>query len=200
MLTRLRSCFRGSRASIGRFALTTAISALLAGTTACGTGANTESADNERLGTGNTTNSESASTSERNVTIPSTASTDSEMFFPTQIQGVEGELRAVPEALLIGRLVLSEDGCLRVDTGRANAYVPIWPPGYTAKSEIQAVRVLNEEDRVVAQTGGNIEAGGGEFPRESLDGIAYLSKRLAQELPRRCAGPYWLVGEVMDSK
>ncbi|CAN5867646.1 hypothetical protein BH23ACT11_BH23ACT11_11780 [soil metagenome] len=104
----------------------------------------------------------------------------------------------VPEAVYSGQLVLDNDGCLRVDSKHSQKYVLIWTPGYTVKSEGPNIRILNEKNRVVAETGNKIRVGGGEIPGLSLDGIAFLSERLQQELPRRCAGPYWLVGEIMD--
>lgn len=168
------------------------------GALACGTGTAAGESTNENFEMENTTDSALGSRTEQHVI---NSSNNPDLFFPTQIKGTQGgEPRAVPESMQSGRLILYDDGCLRLNSKPSENYLLIWPPSYEVKVDGEDVRVLDEKNRVVAKTGSEIKVGGGEIPEKSLEGIAYLSKRLQRELPRRCTGPYWLVGEVMDSE
>lgn len=189
---------KGTRLSIARVVLVVSVFIVPVGAAACATDNAIGGSTTEGFEFGNTTDSTHGSNTEGHVT---TSSTNSDLFFPTQIQGVEeGEPRATPDAMYSRELTLDDNGCLRLDSKPTEKYLLIWPPGYTIKAEGNKVSILDEENRMVATTGRKIKVSGGEIPGQSIEGIAYLSKRLQRELPRRCAGPYWLVGEVVDSK
>lgn len=119
-------------------------------------------------------------------------------FFPTQ-KRTEGP-RLTPEALAVGELVADDGGCLRFGSGPYAGSLPIWPPGYALRAEGGDVRVVDGRGQVVARVGDEVRAGRGEDPGSSLEGVGYLDERSQRELPRRCPGPYFLVGQVLSSR
>lgn len=193
-MTLLQENLRVSRSRVVRLVLVTLIMAFSTVTAACGaaTGAG-EPTTTGNSGRAHTNDSELGSIEEKHKT---TLSEDPDLFFPTQLQGVrDGEPRAVMQALARGRLTLDDD-CLRISSGSYDGNLLIWPPDYSFRATGGNVRILDEENRVVAKTGDRIEVGGGEVPGRSLRNIAYVGKSLGQKILRRCPGPYWLVGEV----
>ena len=124
------------------------------------------------------------------------------------VTACSNELNAVPEpsptpspqavatrltALLIGELVMA-DGCLRVNDGADdNGYLLVWPPEqHEVSIEGDTVRIVDRlrGKAVVWHIGEIARLGGGEVDP------AFLDERTRQNLPEKCPGPYWLVGDV----
>jgi hypothetical protein len=93
------------------------------------------------------------------------------------------------DALLQGRLV-AEEGCLRVRTFENESYLVIWQPDYFLNDNHGQIEILDRDGEVVARLGEEIRMGGGGASGPEFD--AYLGKAI----PSRCAGPYWLMGEL----
>ena len=105
------------------------------------------------------------------------------IYFPMQ-----GATNAYMEALIMGTLVLDEQGCLRV-TGPegTGGDLIIWHQGFTVEVDGETITVLNEEGLAVARVGEPFEAGGG-------------GGGAAPEIPgvpiEACPGPYWILGSI----
>lgn len=107
--------------------------------------------------------------------------------FPRQSSSRE----AVYEALVEGRLVRKGD-CLRVDTPQGESYLVLWPP----QAELQGgvSRVVDHETGARAEIGEPIRLSGGEVSLKPR-----LLERLENPPPDRCAGPYWLAGNILPA-
>jgi len=124
--------------------------------------------------------------------IPSpnpTSGTSKTIFFPRQ-KKTEGE-RAVMEARTGGILVL-ENNCIRVDrkTSTNASYLLIWPPDFNFSVENDAVRILNEDGKIVASIGDKVIISGGEVP--------VLYEPVKEQVPSQCNGPYWIIGDEIS--
>lgn len=120
-----------------------------------------------------------------------TPALDPTIFFPRQ-KSVEGE-RDVATAEISGQLVVV-DGCLHLNTHDGNtSYAVIWPPDFTLRITGNLIEVLDHTGRVAARVGDEIYMGGGET--QSIEGVGAVDEPLQRELPTKCGGPYWLVGE-----
>ena len=91
--------------------------------------------------------------------------------------------------LASGRLVVDDEGCLRLRDG-VGPTVPLWPPSYELDSGDDTVRVLDADGAVVARVGKEASLGGG------IDDSMVrrrVGNRTARELLERCPGSYFLV-------
>ena len=82
------------------------------------------------------------------------------------------------------------DNCLRLKAFYCfgKGYLLIWPYGFSQEMEENEIRVLDNNDKVVARVGDYIRFAGGEIPIESVE------KVIGGHLPDNCTGPYILVG------
>lgn len=114
-----------------------------------------------------------------------------EIVFPVQDASSERF-----EALLTGRLILHEQ-CLYVKSNdSADRVLPIWPEGYSVKeSGGGPATVHDEEGEPVATVGDAVSMGGGSFEK----GDGSLDPALL-EGTKRCRGPYWIVGDLRETK
>lgn len=94
------------------------------------------------------------------------------------------------EARYEGRVVLADDGCLRLDT--PDAHTVVWPRGYTLRAEDGELGVLDEDGAETGVGGESFTLGGGEVTvlLASL-GFTDADRERAGE---RCPGRYWIVG------
>ncbi len=114
-----------------------------------------------------------------------------EISFLRQKEG-NGE-RVTMEALLIGELVLVH-GCLRVNSNDSDSsYLPVWPPGFMVSIENDSIVILDEAGQVATRLGDRVRLGGGEVP------MAIASAYAEQPLPNECPGPYWIVGDIVET-
>lgn len=111
-----------------------------------------------------------------------------EVFFPRHAGGES------PAALAAGRLVVEENGCIRLETN-GEAITPIWPADFSLSSTRGEGSILDGEGRVLAELGDRVEAGGG-FVGRSPEGIPGLDGTTRRELRTRCPGEYFLVGSL----
>jgi hypothetical protein len=112
---------------------------------------------------------------------------DVEVFFPQQRPGGEAMM-----AEMSGKLVLDDEGCLRVEEHPGHAdTVPIWPANYELDASGGEVRVLDEEGGVAVRVGEEVYMGGGGVPK---DRVTLANERMSKELFERCPGEYWVVG------
>lgn len=114
-------------------------------------------------------------------------------YFPVQKAGMN-----TMEALLEGvRLELDDNGCLRVKYFDDN-YLLIWPHGFSIRTEGEEIQVIDDNGQVVACVGDKINVGGGEFPGEKAR--EYIEESIVEQpLPDDCPGPYWIVGETVET-
>lgn len=125
-------------------------------------------------------------------TVSSSPSSDRDVFFPKHEAG------AVPDALVGGKLISDEQGCIRLEVPGANPTL-IWSPDYELGiGGNDKVQILDGEGRVAAKVGDEVTLGGG-FVGDSLEGIGGVSFWTKRELRERCPGPYWYAGEVKHS-
>jgi hypothetical protein len=107
----------------------------------------------------------------------------------------------MPEARGGGRLVLDDEGCLRMRIGSGDHetdWVPVWPSYFELDNGGEQVRVLDARNgRVVAEVGKKVIMGGGDIGKEALKENDILNERTWRELFERCPPDYgyWLVGE-----
>jgi hypothetical protein len=120
--------------------------------------------------------------------LDATSDPSKKIFFPRQ-EKTDGE-RAVMEALVRGTLVLV-DNCIRVQYDEVGInYLLIWPPDFSISFENGTIEIVNEDGKIVASLGDNVQMGGGEIKLLSL-----LDKSIQEQVPPQCPGPYWIVGE-----
>ncbi len=94
-----------------------------------------------------------------------------------------------PQAQIIGKLVVGEGKCIRLEGGPAE-HLPIWPPGYALNASGSEMRILDDKGHVVARVGDRVIAVGGET-RESEAGSSYWEVRRKLGVPPGCSGPLW---------
>ncbi len=115
---------------------------------------------------------------------PTTASApDSEVFFPRQLGGTSTDA-----ALLKGKLVLDDQGCIRVNSDAG--YLLLWPEDFSVRGTGSSVQILDGQERVVARIGDQVEMSGG-----AVDTHEWPHSKAVQDLPAECKGPYWMVGK-----
>ncbi len=116
------------------------------------------------------------------------------VFFPKQ----PSKPNAYMMAEISGKLVLDDEGCLRIEEPPNHTEtVPIWPVDFELDTSGGEVRVLDKEGRVVGQVGKPIEMGGGELPSRDTSATAQSmleNEAMVRELFERCPGYYWIVG------
>lgn len=93
-------------------------------------------------------------------------------------------------ALYVGRVVKSEDGCLRLDTPEAPTAV--WPKGFSASLAGEEVQVMDEVGEPVGKIGEEFKLPGGEVP--VLSDAMGFDQDDRQAAESRCPGRYWIVG------
>jgi hypothetical protein len=71
-------------------------------------------------------------------------------------------------------------------------YTPLWPAGYGARVEHGELEIVDGEGQLVARVGDEVRLPGGEIPGD-WDSPRY--RRLHDELPCVCNGPYWVVAD-----
>ena len=90
-------------------------------------------------------------------------------------------------ALTFGELV-EEDGCLRVRDEYGD-YLVIWPHDHALEVAGETIRVVNDAGEIAVEVGDQVRFGGGEA--HSLD---HWGNELQEQVPAKCAGPYWIAG------
>ncbi len=110
-------------------------------------------------------------------------------FFPTQKEPATSYMAALlsdkPEELII------KDGCLR-----AGGYLLVWPYGFSLTTDKDGIfQVIDSTGQPVARVGDKVRIGGGGG--EMSGGNSGDITKYSEELPSRCSGPYWIVGEVI---
>jgi hypothetical protein len=109
------------------------------------------------------------------------------VLFPRHLLTEEG-----PAALLEARLVL-DSGCLWLQPEGQERNLAVWPSAYElARSDAGDLLVLDGGRRVAASVGQAVRAGGGEYKD-----LAFIERIVLEPLPAQCAGPVWLVTELL---
>jgi hypothetical protein len=93
----------------------------------------------------------------RGGTDARTASGAPEVFFPQVREGLDGG----PTAMAGGRLVVDENGCLRLKSGEGATQIPVWPASLRLETEDGRIRIKNSGGRTVAEVGKEVSMGGG---------------------------------------
>lgn len=105
------------------------------------------------------------------------------IYFPRQAPAIESMA-----ALLEGRLILDDNGCLRVQPEGAssgNAPVVVWHYDFTVTVKDDEITIWNGMGEPVGRVGEWTRMGGGQ------------SRNLAQPaMPADCPGPYWILGQI----
>jgi hypothetical protein len=126
-----------------------------------------------------------ASCRETSATSPPGDAGD-KIVFPLQ-----GPTDSVMQALLEGTLIL-RDRCLYVASNDPPGRVlPIWPEGFSYRSEEDTTVILDADDEVVAAVDAPVSMGGGMAGEDESP----LPPELAEQVAG-CRGPYWIVGEI----
>ncbi len=95
-------------------------------------------------------------------------------------------------------LEVDGEGCLRFGSiGGPVGYLPVWPPGYSLKTEGDDVRVLDERGGLVARAGDKVEAGGGEIGKSGTAG-GYQELRRRLDVPEKCTGIFWIITPLVE--
>ena len=109
------------------------------------------------------------------------------IFFPRQ-KKTDGEWAAM-DALARGTLVLV-DNCIRLDSGKSlPSELLIWPPDFNLTIENGTIKILNDENEIVASIGDHVQISGGE-----INLLSQLDKFIQEQVPSQCPGPYWVMG------
>jgi antitoxin component of RelBE/YafQ-DinJ toxin-antitoxin module len=99
---------------------------------------------------------------------------------------------AFMSALIEGTLVV-KDGCLRVVNGEGDSgHLVIWQTDYFVNNNAGVIEILDRDGDVVARVGETIRMGGGEISMTDE-----LKRQLREPLSKQCAGPYWLMGDIV---
>ena len=120
-----------------------------------------------------------------------------EVLFPRQRAGVD-----YMQAAGGGKLVLDEQGCLRLGRGGGVAGdVIVWPHDHSVEVDADGeVRIRDEKGSVVAKVGDDIQVGGGEVGDRGLDFVDEDSVPSTQELLERCPGNYYPSGDEVSAE
>ncbi len=106
-------------------------------------------------------------------------------------------MRVVMEALARGKVVVDDSGCIRLENDRSyDGDLIVWPPGYSMRTEGDEILIIKEDGETLVRVGDGIEFGGGQI--SSPDTREAYAKHL--EIPKKCTGPLWIVGEVVSTK
>ncbi len=101
-------------------------------------------------------------------------------------------------AEISGKLVLDDEGCLRIEEHPGHTVtVPIWPAGFEPDTSGDEVSVLDDEGRVAATVGERVYMGGGGVPK---DRVTLADEGMLRELFERCPGEYWIVGSEVRAQ
>lgn len=92
------------------------------------------------------------------------------------------------DALYEGRVVVDDEGCLRLDTPTASTVV--WPRDYDVEARDDGFVVVNGEGAEVGTVGGAFSLAGGEV-NELSDAMGFTSEDRARAA-ERCPGRYWI--------
>ncbi len=96
-------------------------------------------------------------------------------------------------ALLQGQLVMV-NGCLRVVTGYdPQGNLILWQPDYFPTLTESGIEILDRNGQVVARVGESITLGGG-----GIQASEDTTRQLREPIPSTCAGPYFLMGEIVS--
>lgn len=126
---------------------------------------------------------------------------------PTLVPSPYGELffaehrgTGHPDAQLTGRLVVDEEGCLRlIGMSQAPGETIIWLPRYDLAVDGNKLRILGSNGEVVATVGDYVEMSGGHIG-DTLGGISGVNGRTGRELEERCPGEYVFTGVVVSAE
>jgi hypothetical protein len=114
---------------------------------------------------------------------------------PTGVEDPDGVIFVVEnerpggyrDALYIGRVVIDEQGCMRLQGSEPTSVV--WPFGSRLQvSRDGAVYVIDDSGVRLAKVGGDAHFGGGETSPDH----AYISRRDRAILAERCPGKVWI--------
>ena len=108
--------------------------------------------------------------------------TQPEPYFPVQKE-VQTTMMLV---LLPGKLVIDNNGYIRVDMINESDPLIIWPYGYSLQIEGKDIWIINDKGQVIAKVGDAVELGGG------FVGADIVEERTGQALPKDAAGPYFI--------
>jgi hypothetical protein len=151
---------------------------------ACGTGPATDdhASDPKVEETSHPTDAASPTTTERGVVF----------LVQPERRPPEGP-NVMMSARFTGKLVIDEEGCLRVAPGGGlRGHLPVWPPGYSLSAGGGEMRVLDAQGRSVARVGAEVYMGGGEI-RKDESGGGHEERRSELGVPGKCRGPLWWV-------
>ena len=95
---------------------------------------------------------------------------------------------ALPEALVTGTL-RQVDGCVSLVTQHADAFVLLWPRGWTGRRRAGGFEILDPTGGI-HEEGSSIVLGGGELTATDKDFVEANVTSLAEQCKRP---PYWLV-------
>lgn len=105
-------------------------------------------------------------------------------------------MRVVMEALARGKVVVDDAGCIRLESGQPyEGDLIIWPPAYSMRIEGGEIHLIKEDGETLVRAGERVEFGGGQI--STPDAREAYEKHL--EIPEKCPGPLWIVGEVVDT-
>jgi Na+-translocating ferredoxin:NAD+ oxidoreductase RnfD subunit len=99
---------------------------------------------------------------------------------------------ALPAALIVGKLA-SADGCVTISDSVAT-YEAIWPAGYSARRQDDAVVIVSPSGEVLGG-GGSVALGGGIFEGESAP---LVRDHVVNLFPACDREPFWLVASVAN--
>ncbi len=121
-----------------------------------------------------------------------TSVNNSQVFFPQQ-EEVDGEREAMTGEIF-GTLVTVEN-CIRVNANESDiSYLLIWPPDYAFSTKNDAIQILNGDSKIVARVGDKVRISGGEITL-----LSFFDESVQKELPPNCMGPYWIVGDEVNT-
>jgi hypothetical protein len=113
-------------------------------------------------------------------------------------QKPSGGRREVMQALAVGRLVVDEVGCFRLRDDRAGGRgdLVVWPPGYSMRVEDGEIQIVRGGGQTIARVGDNVRMGGGQIATSTGSHGMYEE---FLNIPEKCTGPLWIVGEVVST-